>query len=151
MAVADQSPAIIVSVVLITNSMPPHTPRDYLRSRENTLEPMNPLRFEALLSACFERFSTTGMLRSQQSTVLRQAARTRLVTRTLRTSSIARNSGDDYFIPAQVERAEDEVDVCIVGGGPAGLSAAIRLKQLERERGNEIRVVVLEKGSEVGK
>ena len=40
--------------------------------------------------------------------------------------------------------------VCIVGGGPAGLSAAIRLKQLEQQKGREIRVVVLEKGSEVG-
>lgn len=49
-----------------------------------------------------------------------------------------------------IKRAEDEVDVCIVGCGPAGLSAAIRLKQLEKERGKEIRVVVLEKGSEVG-
>lgn len=49
-----------------------------------------------------------------------------------------------------VERAEDDVDVCIVGAGPAGLSAAIRLKQLEQEKGNEIRVVVLEKGPEVG-
>jgi electron-transferring-flavoprotein dehydrogenase len=43
------------------------------------------------------------------------------------------------------------VDVCIVGGGPAGLSAAIRLKQLEQERGKEVRVVVIEKGSEIGK
>lgn len=43
------------------------------------------------------------------------------------------------------------MDVCIVGGGPAGLCAAIRLKQLEAERGgDELRVVVLEKGGEVG-
>ena len=56
----------------------------------------------------------------------------------------------EAFDPASVERAEDEVDVCIVGAGPAGLSAAIRLKQLEREKGKEIRVIVLEKGPEVG-
>lgn len=56
----------------------------------------------------------------------------------------------ETFDPANVERVEDEVDVCIVGAGPAGLSAAIRLKQLEQEKGKEIRVVVLEKGSEVG-
>jgi len=56
----------------------------------------------------------------------------------------------ELFDPAGVERAEDEVDVCIVGAGPAGLSAAIRLKQLEKDKGKEIRVVVLEKGSEVG-
>ena len=57
----------------------------------------------------------------------------------------------ELFDPKNVERAEDEVDVCIVGAGPAGLSAAIRLKQLEQEKGREVRVVVLEKGGEVGK
>jgi len=56
----------------------------------------------------------------------------------------------DLFDPNAVERPSDSVDVCIVGAGPAGLSAAIRLKQLEKESGKEIRVVVLEKGAEVG-
>lgn len=43
-----------------------------------------------------------------------------------------------------------EYDVVIVGGGPAGLSCAIRLKQLAAETGREISVCVLEKGSEIG-
>ena len=43
-----------------------------------------------------------------------------------------------------------DFDVVIVGAGPAGLSAAIRLKQLAAAAGSELSVVVLEKGSEVG-
>ncbi|KAF1983718.1 hypothetical protein K402DRAFT_423580 [Aulographum hederae CBS 113979] len=58
---------------------------------------------------------------------------------------------DDSFDPSQIDREADEVDVCIVGGGPAGLSAAIRLKQLANEAGNEdFRVLLLEKAGEIG-
>lgn len=48
------------------------------------------------------------------------------------------------------ERESMEYDVVVVGGGPAGLATAIRLKQLAQEKNREISVCVLEKGSEIG-
>lgn len=98
------------------------------------------------------RASSTGI---RPATALRASFPLATARRNLSTSRPRRNDeegeAEEAFDPSSIEREADQVDVCIVGGGPAGLSAAIRLKQLANEAGNEdFRVLLLEKAGEIG-
>ncbi|KAK9731190.1 hypothetical protein QE152_g13817 [Popillia japonica] len=57
---------------------------------------------------------------------------------------------DPRWKDVKIERFQDETDLLIIGGGPAGMSAAIRAKQLAEKDGKELRVCVVEKAAEVG-
>jgi len=59
-------------------------------------------------------------------------------------------NGDESTIIQDEERESMPFDVLIVGGGPAGLAASIRLKQLCNEKDIDLSVCVVEKGSEIG-
>jgi hypothetical protein len=65
----------------------------------------------------------------------------------LNTRYFSSQGGEDW---RSIPRDADQTDVLIVGGGPSGLSAAIRIKQLAKDTGKDLRVCLLEKGQEVG-
>lgn len=99
------------------------------------------------LAGCGRRFPANSKLlthlhiKSQfSSSTLRKAAEI----------PFSKLSEEDQAILTE-ERAADNVDVCIVGGGPAGLATAIKLKQLDAQSGTgDLRVVVLEKAADFG-
>lgn len=60
------------------------------------------------------------------------------------------SNGTDNGTSAMEPRESMPYDVVVIGGGPAGLAASIRLKQLSSQKGIDLSVCLLEKGSEVG-
>ena len=54
------------------------------------------------------------------------------------------------LLDVDMERFADETDVLIVGGGPAGMTTAIKLKQLAAENDMDLKVTLVEKASEIG-
>lgn len=97
----------------------------------------------------FSRALATALGRpAATTTTTATAARAALRPTALAARGFATVADDDD--PRKAPRDSDEVDVVIVGAGPAGLSTAIRLKQLAAQADKELRVVVVEKAAEVG-
>nr|BAN20927.1 electron transfer flavoprotein-ubiquinone oxidoreductase [Riptortus pedestris] len=64
--------------------------------------------------------------------------------------TVVPRDSDTRWKEVNMERFQDEADVVIVGGGPGGMAAAIRLKQLAEQDGKELRVCVVEKSATIG-
>eukprot|EP00741_Cyanophora_paradoxa_P017272 tig00020961_g16682.t1 len=103
-----------------------------------------PLRRLSLTARCKSTAAAMARLRPAASQPIRHLAGT-----ASRAASQRQLTAEELAI-LKSPRDKMDFDVVIVGAGPAGLSAAIRLKQLEKETGKEISVCVVEKGSEVG-
>ncbi|KAF2457906.1 electron transfer flavo protein-ubiquinone oxidoreductase-like protein [Lineolata rhizophorae] len=119
--------------------------------RRNILSSSCPLRPFAASSSIVPIASTRTLAtpRHAYQPALRIAGQRRTLSSSARTRLAS--AVESALDPSQLDREADEVDVCIVGGGPAGLAAAIRLKQLANEAGKEdFRVLLLEKAGELG-
>lgn len=64
--------------------------------------------------------------------------------------TVVKRENDPRWKDVDMSRVSDQTDVMIVGAGPAGLSAAIRLKQLSKKAGKDLRVCVVEKAPYIG-
>lgn len=87
-----------------------------------------------------------------QSASAQRANFNQILSRSVTTThyKVVDRSNDERWKDIDMSRVEDETDVLIVGGGPAGLATAIKLKQLAAKEEKELRVCLIEKSAEIG-
>lgn len=134
-------------VVPVLNAAATTTTSTLLRTTPTVLRSLRPsARLISTLRSARPHTLTTPLTTPTARHIL-----TKPTTTPVRLFSTTPRLRDDDENPLHAERESDQVDVVIVGGGPSGLSAAIRFKQLAAEAGNEdLRVVLLEKAGDMG-